>query len=192
MSLMRIPRRRSGVTLTELMIAMVILALAFIPIIGSLGSSLAVTEKDDRAIRAMQLTQSALAAAIQFPFAALPTFAGGGPGPWQIGGDVPPLSYPGYPGPNELVMTVGRIATPKVTYQLQLLIEDVPVTFNFKTYNVASKDKYPTTPSSWGWADRSFTAQRVHHRYTMTARWTEPNGREKFCSLTSYKSDLKD
>lgn len=188
----RVSRNGSGITLLELMIAMFILAVAFIPVIASLGSSLSGTEKDERSITSLQLAQSALAAAIQFPFSALPTFAGGGNGPWTIGGDVNVIQYPTSPGVNEMVMRVGRIKVFKTTYKLLLTIEDVPLTFKFKTYNITEKDKFPTTPSSWGWANSSFSVQQVHHRYTMTAEWTEPDGKTKFCSLVSYKSDLKE
>lgn len=185
-------RNGSGITLLELMIAMFILAIAFIPVIASLGSSLSGTEKDDRSITGLQLAQSALAAAIQFPFSDLPTFAGGGTGPWEIGGDVDPIQYPSSPGANEMVMRVGRIKVFKTTYKLLLTIEDVPLTLHFRTYDITKKDKFPTTPSGWGWTDSSFAVQQVHHRYTMAATWTEPDGKTKFCSLVSYKSDLKE
>lgn len=55
-------------TLTRLMLAMALLASAFIPIMGVMGTSMKATDKDDRTIRAVNICQEKMNRALQFPF----------------------------------------------------------------------------------------------------------------------------
>ncbi len=59
---------KKGMTLNEIMLAVVILAVSFIPIMGVLTSSFKTTEKDDHTIKGMQLCQEKLALVLQFPY----------------------------------------------------------------------------------------------------------------------------
>ena len=52
--------RSTGMTLTEVMLAMALLASAFIPIIGVMGTSIKATDKDDRTIKAVNLCREKL------------------------------------------------------------------------------------------------------------------------------------
>jgi len=70
--------RSTGMTLTEVMLAMALLASAFIPIIGVMGTSIKATDKDDRTIKAVNLCQEKLNRALQFPFTSISVGTHGG------------------------------------------------------------------------------------------------------------------
>jgi hypothetical protein len=189
--------RRVGMTLTEIMLSVGILAVAFIPIIGVMGNSIKGTQKDDRIIRAVNLAQTKLNIAMQFPFNELANnWGGGGAGPWSF-----PNATSTYSSPNgQLSLVLGSITDEGTIFSVSLQITNVPVQFRLQTYNPASftLDRRLSTPNpnNWGWsAVRNLPTSPltgVYQRMVLTVNWTEPGVGQRFYSLVTFKGDLEE
>jgi len=183
---------RRGLTLTELALAVFILALAFIPIVGVLGNSIQGTQKDEQIIKAVQLAQSSLNSALQFPFKDLVTQRFGanpGAGPWQFSSVASVTISTG-----TLSFTFGDVQVGRYSYNVSLQIVDECPTFTVKICDPMKKGGIAsTTPSAWGWNDyNSQPYSDFFHRYSLTVTWVNPSHKQCFYSLVSYKAKLEE
>ncbi|OIP26070.1 hypothetical protein AUK22_07280 [bacterium CG2_30_54_10] len=190
-----------GFTLTEIVMAVAILALSFLPIIGVMGSSIKGTQKDEEVIKAVHLGQSLMNTAIQFPFNELVSKKGVGPGPaWSFGG-LTSFTYTTTSG--NLTLELGPMNEGRFKFNSELVISDVPVQFQVPLYNPSAKasDTSPANPakpdpSNWGWQPPISLPKTplsgVYHRYLLTVRWADPLHGSHFYSLVSFKAKLED
>lgn len=181
-------QNRRAFSLIEIMIAMAIIAFAFMPIIGAMSTSMRGTMKDEKVVQAMNMAQTSLNAALQFPFDALPAYSRslGGPanGPWSFGGTAQPnFSY----ATSSLALRLGQIGD----FTVDLRIFDEQVTFVVPQYSAASRSvDIASNPANWSWTNyTSPTMQGVYHKYVLTVSWLDQNGTKTY-RLASFKARL--
>lgn len=182
-----------GITLTEILIALLILATAFIPIIGVMSGSIKGTQKDETVLKAVQLSQQALSTALQIPFNDLVANKGAGGGPWTFGTADSTFDY----ATGSLNLRLGKVTVGNIDHTLTLTIDDVPFVFTLDTHDPMARNTAPADPSSWGWQEtsvpRTDTQAGLYHRYTLTNTWTEKgltDGNQRIYRLISYKARL--
>jgi|GEM_PF-1329449 len=186
----------SGFTLTEIVLSIAVLAFAFIPIIGGMGTSLKATTKDERIVQGIHLAQTTLNAALQFPFDEIASWSrskgSAANGPWTFGGTVQPqFSYPTTPGVGSLALRLGV----QGDYTTVLTIYDEPVQFNLMVYSPASRAiDTKNDPTTWNWTSLENyptpALRGVYQKFVVTVFWSDKQSGQKFYSLVSYKAKL--
>lgn len=178
-------------TLTEIMLAMALLASAFIPIMGVLGTSMKATDKDDRTIKAVNICVEKMNRALQFPFGRLEP--------------VPPATTRNYGGvasqtllsddtASAISLHLGPDTIGGMPVTTELIIDDIPGVFMVPTFDDTAKLNNPTNPAAWGWtpAPQAQAYAGVHYRYTLTVRWRDKGSNdEKFYTLASSKAKVR-
>ncbi len=174
---------RKGMTLTEVMLAMALLASAFIPIIGVMGTSIKATDKDDRTIKAVNLCQEKLNRALQFPFESI--------APGTYGGAVAKILTSNVAA-GAISLTLGPETIDGVSFTSQLVVTDIPGVFSVPTYDPFAKGNQPNTPANWGWVDRNIPYSNLYHRYVLTVTWQDKGVKTgKFYTLASHKAKIR-
>ncbi|HNV70742.1 MAG TPA: hypothetical protein PKO06_13660, partial [Candidatus Ozemobacteraceae bacterium] len=180
---------RAAFSLIEVVLAMAILVFAFIPIMGALSSSMKGTHKDEKIVQAINLAQTSLNAALQFPFNSLPPQAGTGAGttasPWVFGGTIQPnFNY----ATSTLALRLGQIGE----FTVELRISDEPVRFVVPQYTAASRSTDVTAnPATWNWTNYTTPWMNgIYHKYILTVSWTEPITGMKTYRLATFKARL--
>ena len=186
---------KSGVTLTEIMLALFILSAAFIPIIAVMSTGIRGTQKDETILRGVQLAQKTLNTALQLPFGDLVANRGAaGPGPWSFGAAGEEFNY----ATGSLNLRLGRVVEGTIEYTLSLEINDVPFTFSLSVHNPMARSVASLTPDQWGWQDgvrvpRVGEQTGLYHRYVLTANWVDrglTDGSQRTYRLVAYKARL--
>ena len=177
--------RNIGFTLIEMMIAMVILASAFIPIMGVMGVSAKATDKDNRTIKAMQLCAKKLNAALQIPFNGPLKPPAKGSTTW---GELANDSVTS----GNITLDFGHIPVDGIPFRFVLKTEDVPVTFHVPIYDPFVKGQNPTNPALW-WPskkDKLVKYSGVYTKYTLTVYWSDQGKSTptKHYTLVSFKA----
>lgn len=180
---------RAGLSLIEIMLAMAILASAFIPIIGVMGTAAKATDKDNRTIKAMELCQDKLNKALQFPF----------DGP-VLGNTLNPRGGKRTFGTASETIKSGQISLhlgpgeliDGIPFDSTLVSEDIAATFSVPVYDAFEKGEHSTNPDLWGWTDKKIGYTRVFSKYTVTVKWQDAgNNREKYYTLVSFKAKTR-
>jgi type II secretory pathway pseudopilin PulG len=182
---------RSAMTLTEIILAMALLASAFIPIIGVMGSSMKVTEKDNRTIRAVNLCQEKMNQALQFPFGILEKDAN----PTKVYGQNSPEVIQSSTGANKIILTLGPEEIDGFEFRAELKVQDRPGTFVVPMYDPFEKAKPANRndPSKWGWSEETIAYNKMYYQYTMTIFWSDKgDSQQKEYSLSSFKSKVRE
>lgn len=175
---------RKGMTLSEIMLAVSILAIAFIPIIGVISSSLKATEKDDNRIKAMLLCQEKLGVALQFPFEFFtPVFS-----PYND-------SYESPNANGKLTLVLGSETIKHVTYTSTLTVASETVTFAVPVVDFTQKP-FDSLEDPNGWIKREdITVHDMVKRYTVTVTWRDPGDNPasdpKFYTLSVLKANIQ-
>ena len=125
-----------GITLTEILIALLILATAFIPIIGVMSGGIKGTQKDETVLKAVQLSQQALSTALQIPFNDLVANKGAGGGPWTFGTADSTFDY----ATGSLNLRLGKVTVGNIDHTLTLTIDDVPFVFTLDTHDPMARN----------------------------------------------------
>lgn len=175
--------QKNGVTLIEIMLAMVILAMAFIPIMGVMGTSVKATDKDNRTIKAIEMCQKKLNKALQFPFKSQLTPPVGGS--FTFGGVASETKKAG-----NIFLQLGPNTTEDgFKFITTLTTEDIGVNFHVPVYDPLAKEQNPNNPAMWGWgtADQVIPYTGVFTKYTMKIQWKDA-GNNKFYTLVSFKA----
>jgi len=166
-----------GVTLTEVMLAVVILAVSFLPIIGVMGASVKATTTEDSLNRAMNLCQEKLNTSLQFPFHHFDL---------NLGAEITAtVATPG------LTLTLGNETIEGVTYTSALTVSDRPGSFTVPVRDLAVGD--PDTPSTWSFVDTTIYYANLVHSHTLKVSWKnkgDPN--EKFYTLVTFRAKLSE
>ena len=188
-------REKAGVSLVELVLAVSILAVAFLPIIGVMSSSIRGTTKDDRLVRAMHLAQAMMNAALQFPFDDIVANNPGhalATGAWGFG----PASFSYTHPASNLTLTLGP--EPQGVFTTALRIDSETVRFDYWTYDPIAREVNSSTPSLWGWQRHNDDvdwsgAQSLFHRYTLTVTWSDAHGTSPLVyRLVGFKANLQE
>ena len=170
-------------TLTEVMLAMALLASAFIPIIGVMGTSIKATDKDDRTIKAVNLCQEKLNRALQFPFEALAPGTYGGAVTKKLKSD---------PAAGAIALDLGPETIDGVNFTSQLTITDRPGSFLVWTYDAFAKGNNLNNPANWGWVKRNLPYANLYHSYVMRVTWQDKGvNTNKFYTLASFKAKIR-
>lgn len=198
MRITTVSKKNPGMTLTEIMLAMALLASAFIPIIGVMGTSMKATDKDDRTIRAVNICQEKMNRALQFPFGVLEPVA-----PLTsvtYGGALASTTLKSDATANAISLHLGQEDVNGVEIISELKIDDQPGNFLVPTFNDVAKledDKIASAtgvsnPSSWGWEEKSLPYAGLYYKYTLTVRWKDKGSEvEKFYTLASNKAKVR-
>lgn len=170
-----------GMTLTEIVLAIVLLALTFLPIMNVLGTTIKGNQKEEKLLKAIHLAQTKLNAAIQFPFNDIPANKGG------LGTYGGATAWNYATNSNRLTLVLG----PEDGFQTALSIANESISFSHQIYDPMLKTANPNTPSAWNWQNyTSPSYSGILHRYTLVVRWTDRVANDRFYSLITYKAKL--
>lgn len=189
MEIIKKRKMNAALSLIEVILAMVILASAFIPIIGVMGTAAKATDKDNRTIKAMDLCQDKLNKALQFPF-----------DDTDLANTLNPRgSVRKFGEFTEVILTSGQIKLrlgpgeniDGVIYDSMLVSTDATGTFHVPMYDAFAKGVASTTPSSWNWADKEVDFERVFSKYAVTVKWKDQANRSQHYTLVSFKAKTR-
>ncbi len=187
--------RRRAMSLTEIILAMALLATAFIPIIGVMGTSIKATDKDDRTIKAVNLCQEKLNQALQFPFGILEPAANQS----KSYGSSALETLKSSSDANGIILRVGpdSILDPetgnKFEFKAELTVTDRPGSFKVPMYDPFEKANNSGDPSKWGWSEQDKAYEGMIYEYSMKITWQDKGeDREKFYTLSTFKSKVRD
>lgn len=174
---MRVGKKKSGFNLTEIMLAVFILAATFLPIMGVLSNSIRFTSKDDSVIRAMTICQEKLDTALKFPF---PFFNA------NLGVDLTGTVL----SSGTLSLSLNSETVKNVNYRYVLNVSDRNGNFAVREKDL---DVGNDTPSTWNFnASVDVPYAGIFHRYSMTVFWTFPGDPvEKSYRLVTFRADLR-
>lgn len=176
-------------SLTEIMMAMALLATAFIPIVGVMGTSMKATDKDDRTIKAVNICQERLNQALQFPFGILEPAANTS----KTYGSTSAETIDSSAATNKIVLKVGPDSVNGFDCHVILEVKDRPGTFKVPMYDPFEKANNETDPSKWGWSDEEKDYEGMIYQYTMTVKWKDKgDNKEKEYSLSTFKSKVRE
>ena len=188
-------KSRKAVTLVEILLACVLMAGAFLPIVGLMTSSIKVTEQDENTQRAVRLCQEKLNMALQMPYKrmAVKTYTNETIKSADSGTDV-------------IQLKIGEETIEGIKYTSILYVQFEPVNFTVPTCDFELKGKdaknakdnpsLKPNPSNWGsWGIVTYKVTDKVKRYTVTVKWTDTNrsskATEKFYTLSSLKADIR-
>ena len=171
---------KRGMTLNEILLAVSILAMSFIPIIGVISSSMQTTEKDDHIIKGISLCQEKLNAALQFPFEFIPS--------GKYTDDITSNN-------NDLPLKVELGEDDfRIKYISELNVTDEIVHFQVPMCDFTQKAKNPNSPDTW-MKLRNVEIKNMVKRYTVTVKWNEKEGeegkKERFYTLSALKVNVR-
>ena len=170
---------KNGMTLNEIMIALVIMAVAFIPIIGVMSSSIKTTQKDENIIRAINICQETLNTALQFPFNEI-----------KVGNFTTDIKSA---NTNlQSIIRLGNIAMGSVTYETSLKVEHPSsLVINVPMCDFTAKAQDTSgDPANW-MRTRQRQVKDLVKRYTVTVNWKDTDGHKKFYRLSALKADIR-
>lgn len=175
-----------GVTLIEILMAVGFLAMAFIPIMGLLGSSVKITDKDQSNILAMNLCQEKLNTALQFEFGAFNAW---------LGNELTDINI----SSGTLTLSLKPVIQNGVTFNFKLKVEDREGSFTVASRDFSAESGGGTTPTaSWKFIKAAkYSYKGLVHRYTMTVQWKDKgktNDKKaiiKDYTLVTFKAKLK-
>lgn len=180
-------KKHTGITLTEILVAVGFLAMAFIPIMGLLGSSLKITDKDQSNIMAMNLCQEKLNTALQFEFGKFNTW---------LGSEITNVEI----SSGTLVLNLNPVTYNGVVFNFKLKVSDRNGTFSVSSRDFSNDlSNTNTTPvATWKFlpAEKIPYANLVH-RYKMTVEWKDKGKSDKSTAilkdytLVTFKAKLK-
>lgn len=172
-------KTKKGMTLNEILLAVVILALAFIPIIGVISSSMRITEKDDHIIKGISLCQEKLSAALQLPFNHFVE----GVYDTDIESNNGDLSIKVKLGDEEF----------RIPYHSELKVTNEIVKYKVPMCDFTQRAKNPNAHSSW-MNLREVEIKNMVKRYTVTVQWSEKEGKKeekRFYTLSALKANVR-
>ena len=173
---------KQGMTLNEILLAVSILALSFIPIIGVISSSMRTTEKDDHIIKGLSLCQEKLSAALQFPYDKIPE----GTYNADITNDNGDLSITIKLGNEEF----------RIPYYSELVVTNETVKYKVPMCDFTKRAKNPSNPGAW-MSTKNVEVKDMVKRYTVTVRWNEKEGgpgaeqKKRFYTLSALKANVR-
>ncbi|MGM0598871.1 MAG: hypothetical protein ACQETH_03530 [Candidatus Rifleibacteriota bacterium] len=182
-------RKNSAITLTEIILAMALVATAFIPIMGVMGTSIKATDKDNRTIKAVNLCQQKINQALQMPFGYLERNANP---EVEYGTDIQE-TLQSTAGSKIIKLVVGPEEIDGIQFKFVLKVKDRPGSFTVPMYDPAAKAANKDDPKAWDWNIREISYSEMCYQYTMTVFWKDKgSNRQKRYSLASFKSRVRE
>ena len=181
MKIIRFLKPKKAVTLVEILLACVLMAGAFLPIMGMMTSSIKATEQDENTQRAVMLCQEKLNSVLQMPFNKFPVSS-------------TPITNGSY-NSNQIVASFGAQIIEGVTFTSSLKVEPYVITYNVPTCDFTRKgDKqFKKDPTKWGFSPIAYTVTDKVKRFTVTVNWMDKGRKnQKFYTLSSLKADIRD
>ena len=170
-------KSKSAVTLVEILLAVVLMAGAFLPIMGLMSSSIKVTEQDENTQRAVMLCQEKLNSVLQMPF-----------NKFNVG-----TVNSGETKSGDISVTFGPQLIEGITFTSTLLVEPYVVVYNVPTCDFSRKGQNKNNPSLWGFSNIQYTVSDKVKRFTVTVKWKDKGrSNEKFYTLSSLKADIRE
>jgi len=178
--------RKSGITLLEIMFAVIILATAMIPIASMIGFGFRGTMKDYRNIVALQLLESTLNQVQSAAYDTIPE-----------GTHTTTLSL--VATDTNARIPLGTIASGGYTFNVSLNVTGENVTFSYQSvqYNLAGFDE--DNPATWQFSGvqtvsynqaSGLFARRVR-RVVAIVDWTEPNAAPRTVRAVTFKVRMR-
>jgi len=166
-------KRRSGLTLLEIMFATLILAFALIPISGLLGTGTKATSKDYRMIEAVQILEKTANNLILQPFLDVP-----------VGNGITTYATP----PLKLGTVTGKYGT---NYTVSMDCENVAVSFTARPVNVSAAGFSEADPreSDFG-AAYTYNFGNIVKKVTLHVSWLETSGKVRVIDVVTYLAKL--
>lgn len=166
-----------GVTLTEIMLAIFILALSFLPIIGVMGSSVKATTKEDSLNRAMNLCQEKLNTSLQFPFHHFDL---------NLGVEI--TNQVATPG---LTLNLGDEIIEGVKFTSALTVTDRPGSFTIPVRDLSTGN--PDDPTTWTFAESTIDYSNLVHSHKLKVSWTNKGETtSRFYTLVTFRAKLSE
>lgn len=182
-------KNSSAITLTEIMMAMALVATAFIPIMGVMGTSIKATDKDNRSIKAVNLCQQKMNQALQMPFGYLEASAN----PDVEFGTGIQETLQSTAGSKIIKLIVGPEEIDGIQFKSVLKVEDKPGSFEVPMYDPAAKAANKDDPTAWNWNTKTIDYSEMCYQYTMTVYWKDKgSNRQKRYTLASFKSRVRE
>lgn len=177
--------QRKGITLTEILMAVGFLAMAFIPIMALLSSSLTITDKDQANIIAMNLCQEKLNTALQFKFGHFNSW---------MGSEVTNTDTKD----GNLVLDLKDTEINSIPFTFHFQVTDRPGVFTLMSRDFESETvSEEHNPANWKFEESPTTInyKNLVHRYKMTVKWQDRgkagmSGTIKDYSLVTFKADI--
>jgi len=160
---------RNGITLTEIMLATILMAVAILPIVGVFSQGHRLTQKDMRRISAIHLAESTMNKLLKLPYDQVPTGT----------------------RTNNLAAASGTVPLGAVageanaTYTISLTVSDYPVTFAYHPVDLNEASYNIDKSETWKFLDETtagavFDGSGIHKpimvkQYEITVSWLEPN-----------------
>ncbi|MBQ2592781.1 MAG: hypothetical protein II567_05825 [Candidatus Riflebacteria bacterium] len=189
---------KKAVTLVEILLACVLMAGAFLPIMGVMTSSIKVTEQDENTQRAVRLCQDKLNMALQMPYKKM-----------LLKKYTNETIKSSETGADKIELKLGEEIIEGIKYVSELDVQLEPVNFTVPTCNFELKGKdteraekavspseKKLRPSNWGnWELVTYRVTDKVKRYTVTVKWADTNrsksASQKFYTLSSLKADIR-
>lgn len=180
--------RRRGLTLTEVLLATIILAMCMIPIASLIGFGYRGTTKDFRHITAIHLTEGTLNQVMAASYTKI--LATGG-------------SYSGTSiNLGDSIIPLGTIATAGVDYTVSLRVDDIDAEFGYDPILVQQAGFVASNPATWVFGGKatlkfdgsSASVPRKVKKVWCETSWTEPQkgAPTRIVRMFSYKVNLED
>ena len=179
---MRIFRTKHGMTLSEILLAVIIMAAAFLPVIGVLSSSMNATEKDENTIRGISLCQEKINAIIQFPYDKVPT------------GNYSDHEFVSENTDGTTRVKFGTEIIGGVEYISKMNVASETVIFKVPTCDFEKKGENENEPDKWDFSDEVYTVDNMVKRYNVTVYWHDSGksgGNMKSYTLSTLKADIR-
>ncbi len=178
-------RNKKAVTLAEILLACVLMALAFLPIMGLMSSSIKITEQDENTQRAVRLCQEKLNIVMQMPY---DTFGKSITSKMTL--DTTDKKN------KDIALVLGEEVFDGIPYKSILTIEPYTVIYHVPTCDFSLKGadtkKAAPNPANWGWTDLTYTVTGKVLRYSVTVKWKDHGkSNEKEYTLSTLKADLR-
>lgn len=185
-------KSKKAVTLVEILLACVLMAGAFLPIMGLMTSSIKITEQDENTQRAVRLCQDKLNMALQMPYKKMLAK--------KYSDEIIKSSET---GSDKIELKLGKETIEGIEYVSELDVQMETVDFTVPTCNFELKGrdyelwklkkKTHPNPSNWGtWEVITYKVSDKVKRYTVTVKWKDKGkDNEKFYTLSSLKADIR-
>ena len=185
-----IKKSNKGVTLVEILLACILMACAFIPIMGAMSSSFKITEKDKSTQIGIEICQRKINQVLKFPFHKFEA------GNIDIKEEMKDVNG------NEVFFNVGanngKDTEMGIDYISTLSVAYEGVTFQnveLCDFNNKAADTRKENIPSWFKAPRNIeipASKQKIKRYTVTTKWIDRGGKTpKFYTLSAIKADIR-
>ena len=178
---------KSGITLTEIMLATILMAVAILPIVGVFSQGHKMTQKDMRRIEAVHFAESAMNKLLKLPFDQVPT--GTQSSNLEAASGTVPL---------------GDVkGTSDTTYAVQLVVSNYPITFAYHPVDLNDPGYDPEKSETWKFLAETtdgavFDGSNKYRpimvkQYDVSVSWTESNGvKPTPIALSTLKANLEE